>query len=139
MLLQSTVCVGIEMRTDKQNKKIRTYGFTAVLAMLAILIGVSVSASMEQFAAPTLSLTDPYYSIVDDATGVEDGDDMGVESEDGLRGRMAKMIRHRMPEQMQEHEERNSTACSICGVPNSRARLSSVVRYRTVWISQPSE
>jgi len=59
MLLQSTVCVGIEMRTDKQNKKIRTYGFTAVLAMLAILIGASVSASLEQFAAPTLSLTDP--------------------------------------------------------------------------------
>ena len=67
------------------NKKPVTVGVLA-LAVIALLAGASVSASLEEFAAPVYAEEDPYNGAVDDITGDAEWDEIQIEEKQFEKG-----------------------------------------------------
>ena len=88
-------------------KKTVTAGVLA-LAVVALLAGASVSASLEEFAAPVYAEEDPYNGAVDDITGDADWDEIETEEkqfERGLKNWIHKGMKDRMEDRMEDREE----------------------------------
>ena len=90
----------------------RTTGLVA-LAVISLLAGASVGASLEEFAAPEYAEDDWMAGVVDDATDDEDWDER--ESDDGpmkkgakdfIRGMMSKSMDDRMDDRVEHLEQR---------------------------------
>ena len=88
-------------------KKPVTVGVLA-LAVIALLAGASVSASLEEFAAPVYAEEDPYNGAVDDITGDAEWDEIQIEEkqfEKGLKNWIHKGMKDRMEDRMEDREE----------------------------------
>ena len=88
-------------------KKTATVGVLA-LAVVALLAGASVSASLEEFAAPVYAEEDPYNGAVDDITADTDWDEIQIEEkkfERGLKNWIHKGMKDRMEDRMEDREE----------------------------------
>jgi len=89
------------------NKKTVTVGVLA-LAVVALLAGASVSASLEEFAAPVYAEEDPYNGAVDDITGDANWDEIKTDDkqfEKGLKNWIHKGMKDRMEDRMEDREE----------------------------------
>ncbi len=88
-------------------KKTVTAGVLA-LAVVALLAGASVSASLEEFAAPVYAEEDPYNGAVDDITGDAQWDEIQIEEkqfEKGLKNWIHKGMKDRMEDRMEDREK----------------------------------
>ena len=92
--------------------RVRTTGLVA-LAVISLLAGASVGASLEEFAAPEYAEDDWMSGVVDDATDDEDWDER--ESDDSpmkkgakefIRGMMSKRMDDRMDDRTEHLEQR---------------------------------
>ena len=101
-----------KISTGQSKTKARTTGLLA-LAVISLLAGASVGASLEEFAAPEYAEDDWTAGVVDDATDDEDWDER--ESDDGpmkegakdfIRGLMSKRMDDRMDDRMEHLEQR---------------------------------
>ncbi|SVB23015.1 uncharacterized protein METZ01_LOCUS175869, partial [marine metagenome] len=85
--------------------------FTAgvvALAVISLLAGASVSATLEEFAAPVYAEDDPYAGAVDDATGEAAWDE--VKTDDKSAKKQAKdWIHKRMKDRMDDRLEDRAT------------------------------
>ena len=89
--------------TAQSKTRARTTGLVA-LAVISLLAGASVGASLEEFAAPEYAEDDWMSGVVDDATDDEDWDEK--ESDDSPMKKGAKdFIRGRMSERMDDRIE----------------------------------
>jgi hypothetical protein len=98
--------------TAQSKTRVRTTGLVA-LAVISLLAGASVGASLEEFAAPEYAEDDWMSGVVDDATDDEDWDER--ESEDSpmkkgakefIRGMMSKRMDDRMDDRTEHLEQR---------------------------------
>ena len=74
------------------------------LAMVSLLAGASVSATLEEYAAPVYAEADPFEGAVDDITGEDTWDEK--ESEDKPMGKhIRKAMKSRMNDRMEDRTE----------------------------------
>ena len=105
------------MTDDKNNTSqsktgARTTGLVA-LAVISLLAGASVGASLEEFAAPEYAEDDWMSGVVDDATDDEDWDEresddspMKKGAKDFIRGMMSERMDDRMDDRIEHLEQR---------------------------------
>ena len=95
--------------TTQSKTRARTTGLVA-LAVISLLAGASVGASLEEFVAPEYAEDDWMSGVVDDATDDEDWDER-EESDDSPMKKGAKdFIRGMMSERMDDRmDDRAST------------------------------
>ena len=101
-----------ETSNGQSKTQARTTGLVA-LAVISLLAGASVGASLEEFAAPEYAEDDWMAGVVDDATDDEDWDER--ESDDGpmkkgakdfIRGMMSRSMDDRMDDRVEHLEQR---------------------------------
>jgi len=90
--------------TDPKRKPF-TAGVVA-LAVISLLAGASVSATLEEFAAPVYAEDDPYRGAVDDTTGEDTWSEMNADKRDkGIRGFIGKAMKNRMDDRLEDRTE----------------------------------
>ncbi|MDP7003874.1 MAG: hypothetical protein QGG21_02515 [Candidatus Thalassarchaeaceae archaeon] len=78
----------------------------AALAVISLLAGASVSATLEEFAAPVYAENDPYAGAVDDTTGEDTWGEIDADKRDkGVRGLIGKAMKNRIDDRMEDREE----------------------------------
>ena len=99
-------------RTAQSKTRARTTGLVA-LAVISLLAGASVGASLEEFAAPEYAEDDWMSGVVDDATDDEDWDEkesddspMKKGAKDFIRGMMSERMDDRMDDRIEHLEQR---------------------------------
>jgi hypothetical protein len=98
--------------TAQSKTRARTTGLVA-LAVISLLAGASVGASLEEFAAPEYAEDDWMSGVVDDATDDEDWDEkesddspMKKGAKDFIRGMMSERMNDRMNDRIEHLEQR---------------------------------
>ena len=98
--------------TSQSKTGARTTGLVA-LAVISLLAGASVGASLEEFAAPEYAEDDWMSGVVDDATDDEDWDEresddspMKKGAKDFIRGMMSERMDDRMDDRIEHLEQR---------------------------------
>ena len=98
--------------TAQSKTRARTTGLVA-LAVISLLAGASVGASLEEFAAPEYAEDDWMSGVVDDATDDEDWDEresddspMKKGAKDFIRGMMSERMDDRMDDRIEHLEQR---------------------------------
>ena len=98
--------------TAQSKTRARTTGLVA-LAVISLLAGASVGASLEEFAAPEYAEDDWMSGVVDDATDDEDWDEkesddspMKKGAKDFIRGMMSERMNDRMDDRIEHLEQR---------------------------------
>ena len=98
--------------TAQSKTRVRTTGLVA-LAVISLLAGASVGASLEEFAAPEYAEDDWMSGVVDDATDDEDWDEresddspMKKGAKDFIRGMMSERMDDRMDDRIEHLEQR---------------------------------
>ena len=98
--------------TAQSKTRARTTGLVA-LAVISLLAGASVGASLEEFAAPEYAEDDWMSGVVDDATDDEDWDEkesddspMKKGAKDFIRGMMSDRMDDRMDDRIEHLEQR---------------------------------
>jgi len=98
--------------TAQSKTRARTTGLVA-LAVISLLAGASVGASLEEFAAPEYAEDDWMSGVVDDATDDEDWDEresddspMKKGTKDFIRGMMSERMNDRMNDRIEHLEQR---------------------------------
>ena len=98
--------------TGQSKTKARTTALVA-LAVISLLAGASVGASLEEFAAPEYAEDDWMSGVVDDATDDEDWDERESEdspmkkgAKDFIRGMMSDRMDDRMDDRVEHLEQR---------------------------------
>ena len=83
-----------KIERTEQNRKNVTMGVVA-LAVVSLLAGASVAATLEDYAAPVYAEVDPFEGAVDDVTGEDtweekeaDGKPMGKHIRNAMKSRM---------------------------------------------------
>ena len=101
-----------KISNGQTKKQARTTGLVA-LAVISLLAGASVGASLEEFAAPEYAEDDWMAGVVDDATDDEDWDEresddspMKKGAKDFIRGMMSKRMDDRMDNRADHLEQR---------------------------------
>ncbi len=90
--------------TDPKRKPL-TAGVVA-LAVISLLAGASVSATLEEFAAPVYAEEDPYAGAVDDTTGEGTWSEINADKRDkGIRGLIGQVMKNRMDDRMEDRTE----------------------------------
>ena len=99
-------------RTAQSKTRARTTGLVA-LAVISLLAGASVGASLEEFAAPEYAEDDWMAGVVDDATDDEDWDERKSEdsrmkkgAKDFIRNMMSDRMDDRMDDRVEHLEQR---------------------------------
>ena len=89
----------------EQMRKTVTAGVIA-LAVVSLLAGASVSATLEEYAAPEFAESDPFEGAVDDLTGEDTWDEKDPhKSDDGARPLIRKAMKNRMDDRMEDRTE----------------------------------
>ena len=98
--------------TAQSKTRARTTGLVA-LAVISLLAGASVGASLEEFAAPEYAEDDWMSGVVDDATDDEDWDEKESDDssmkkgvKDFIRGMMSERMDDRMDDRIEHLEQR---------------------------------
>ena len=98
--------------TAQSKTRARTTGLVA-LAVISLLAGASVGASLEEFAAPEYAEDDWMSGVVDDATDDEDWDEKESDDssmkkgvKDFIRGMMSERMNDRMDDRIEHLEQR---------------------------------
>ena len=98
--------------TAQSKTRARTTGLVA-LAVISLLAGASVGASLEEFAAPEYAEDDWMSGVVDDATDDEDWDERESDdspikkgAKDFIRGMMSERMDDRMDDRIEHLEQR---------------------------------
>jgi hypothetical protein len=89
----------------EQMRKTVTAGVIA-LAVVSLLAGASVSATLEEYAAPEFAESDPFKGAVDDLTGEDTWDEKDShKSDEGARPLIRKAMKNRMDDRMEDRTE----------------------------------
>jgi len=93
----------VESERKEQNRKTVTMGVVAI-AVVSLLAGASVAATLEEYAAPVYAESDPFEGAVDDVTGE---DTWEAKETDGkpLGKHIRKAMKSRMNDRMDDRTE----------------------------------